>query len=119
MEKKASAIQKERTKELEDKAAALLDRCSTVTLASVNENGYPRICTITKQKNDGFRAIYFVSSKRPALNGKVSHFENNPKASVCYSQNTDNVTLIGYIEFVVCLIISSITQNHIYLTALN
>jgi len=100
MEKKASQVQKERIKEIEQKAADLLDKCSTVTLASVNENGYPRICTLTKQKNEGFKFIYFTSSKRSELNGKITHFENNPKASVCYGIDNDSVTLIGNIEFI-------------------
>jgi general stress protein 26 len=100
MDKKASQIQKERIQEIETKAIELLDKCSTVTLASINEKGYPRICTITKQKSEGFHKIYFVSSKRSTLNGKVTHFENNAKASVCYSLNGDSVTLIGCIEFI-------------------
>ncbi len=49
---------------------------------------------------EGFRDIYFVSSKRSKLNGKVTHFENNDKASVCYSLGGDSVTLIGRVEFV-------------------
>lgn len=100
MEKKASEIQKDRIKEIEDKASDLLDKCNTVTLASINEKGYPRICILTKQKNEGFNVIYFISSKRSALNGKITHFENNPKASVCYSLNGNSVTLIGNVEFV-------------------
>ncbi|MDR2919903.1 MAG: pyridoxamine 5'-phosphate oxidase family protein [Tannerella sp.] len=100
MEKKASEIQKERIKDLEQKASLLLEKCTTVTLASVNENGYPRICTITKQKANSFKDIYFITSKRSALNGKATHFENNPKASVCFNIGGDSVTLIGDIEFI-------------------
>lgn len=70
MEKTADEIQKDRIKEIEEKASALLNKCSVVTLASINEKGYPRICAMT--------------SKRSHLNGKATHFENNKKASVCY-----------------------------------
>ena len=49
---------------------------------------------------EGFHDIYFVSSKRSKLNGKVTHFENNYKARVCYSLGGDSVTLIGRVEFV-------------------
>ncbi len=96
----ANDIQKERKRLLEEQAAELLEKCGVVTLASVNEKGYPRICTMRKCAAEGFRDIYFVSSKRSKLNGKVTHFENNDKASVCYSLGGDSVTLIGRVEFV-------------------
>lgn len=51
-------------------------------------------------KADGFSDIYFVTSKRSKINGKVTHFESNPKASVCYFHEGDSVTLIGYVEFI-------------------
>ena len=100
MEKKASEIQKERIKELEDKANVLIKKCSVATLSSVNENGYPRTCVLSIARAEGFSDIYFVTSKRSKLNGKATHFENNPKASVCYFLGGDSVTLVGYVEFV-------------------
>jgi general stress protein 26 len=100
MEKTASEIQKERIKEIEEKATQLLERCDTITLASINEKGYPRICAISKLKAVGFHDIYFVTSKRSKLNGKATHFENNNKASVCYTLGGDSVTLIGEVEFI-------------------
>ena len=41
-----------------------------------------------------------MTSKRSKLNGKVTHFERNNKASVCYTLGGDSVTLIGNIEFI-------------------
>lgn len=96
----ANEIQKERIKEIENKATKLLDSVNVATLTSINENGYPRTCLLRKVKNEGFMDIYFISSKRSKLNGKVTHFENNSKASVCYFSNSDTVTLIGNIEFI-------------------
>ena len=84
MEKTASQIQKERIKELEAKADALIAKCDVATLTSINEKGYPRTCALSIYKADGFSDIYFVTSKRSAINGKATHFEANPKASVCY-----------------------------------
>lgn len=55
---------------------------------------------LTKARNEGFSDIYFITSKRSKLNGKVTHFEQNPKASVCYFSGGDSVTLIGNVEFV-------------------
>lgn len=96
----ANDIQKERKRQLEEQATELLAKCGVVTLASVNEKGYPRICTVRKCAADDFHDIYFVSAKRSKLSGKVTHFENNEKASVCYSLGGDSVTLIGRVEFI-------------------
>ncbi len=91
----ANDIQKERKRLLEEQAAELLEKCGVVTLASVNEKGYPRICTMRKCAAEGFRDIYFVSSKRSKLNGKVTHFENNDKADrqggVCHRQGASRL----------------------------
>lgn len=48
MAKTANDIQKKRKLQLEEQAAELLSKCGVVTLASVNEKGYPRICTVRK-----------------------------------------------------------------------
>ena len=98
--KTASEIQKERTKELEEKANALIQKCNTATLTSVNEKGYPRTCLLSIARSEGFSDIYFVTSKRSDINGKVTHFEKNPKASVCYFLEGNSVTLIGNVEFI-------------------
>ena len=100
MEKTSYEIQKERIAEIETKAEKLLDNVSVATLTSINENGYPRTCVMGKAGNNSFREIYFITSKRSKLNGKVTHFEHNSKASVCYFLGHDSVTLIGNVEFV-------------------
>lgn len=100
MEKTASEIQKERIKEIEGKANALIEKCEVATLTSINEKGYPRTCVLSIAKAEGFSDIYFVTSKRSNINGKAVHFETNPKASVCYFKGGDSVTLIGNVEFV-------------------
>ena len=82
MEKTASQIQKERIKELEAKANVLIVKCDVATLTSINEKGYPRTCVLSIYKADGFSDIYFVTSKRSAINGKATHFEANLKATV-------------------------------------
>ena len=100
MEKTTYEIQKERIAEIEAKAEKLLDNVSVAALTSINENGYPRTCVMGKAGNNGFREIYFITSKRSKLNGKATHFEHNSKASVCYFLGHDSVTLIGNVEFV-------------------
>lgn len=100
MEKTAHEIQKERIAKIETEACELVDDVSIATLTSINENGYPRTCVMSKYKNEGFSDIYFVSSKRSNINGKVTHFENNPKASVCCFRGGDSVTLVGDVSFI-------------------
>ena len=100
MAKTANEIQKERTRELEEKANALIEKCEVATLTSINEKGYPRTCLLSIARAEGFSDIYFVTSKRSDINGKATHFEKNPKASVCYFLEGDSVTLIGNVEFI-------------------
>jgi general stress protein 26 len=100
MEKTAHEIQKDRIKDIEEKAVQLLEKCPVVTLASVNENSYPRICVVNKLKANGFTEIFFETSKRSQYHGKATHFERNQRASVCYYQGGDSVTLIGDVEII-------------------
>lgn len=97
---KASDIQKQRIKDIEDAANKLIKSVDVATLTSINENGYPRTCVLTKADDNGFREVFFITSKRSQLNGKATHFENNPMASVCYFKDGDSVTLIGNVSFV-------------------
>lgn len=100
MKKTASEIQKERIQEIEQKATALIEKCSVATLTSITEKGYPRTCVLSIAKAEGFSDIYFITSKRSHINGKATHFETNSKASVCYYTEGDSVTLIGNVEFI-------------------
>lgn len=100
MGKTAYEIQKERKKEIENKANELIKECDIATLTSINEKGYPRTCVLAVAKAEGFSDIYFITSKRSSTNGKAAHFEANSKASVCYHRGGDSVTLIGDVEFV-------------------
>lgn len=100
MDKTSNEIQKERIKELEEKANRLIKRCKVATLTSINEKGYPRTCLLSIAKAEDFSEVYFITSKRSQINGKATHFETNPKASVCYFLDGDSVTLVGNVEFV-------------------
>ena len=64
MEQRASDIQKQRIREIEAKADELVRKCDRMFVSSVNEQGYPRTCCVNKLKDEGFREIYFVTSKR-------------------------------------------------------
>ena len=79
------------------KAAALLERCESVQLASVTPDGYPRICEMERVKSVGLSEIYFTTLKSSA---KVAHFATNNKAGVSYSVDYDSVSLMGAVEII-------------------
>lgn len=100
MEQKASDIQKERIREIEAKADELVRGCRIMFVSSVNEKGYPRTCCVNKLRDEGFRELYFVTSKRSEKQGKAKHFESNTKSSVCFQRGSDSLTLVGEVEIV-------------------
>ncbi len=80
---------------MEQKAKELLEKCETVSLSSVDENGYPRIRIMSKLKTDRFDKLYFSTLTDSK---KVGHFLANPKAGVCFFSGGDSVTLTGNVE---------------------
>ena len=81
--------------DLEQKAADLMERCETVTLCSVSEEGYPRPCLVSKLKSQGFRVFYIATG----LDGrKTSHFLKNPKAGASFTLDHDSVTMTGTVR---------------------
>ncbi|MEG1819216.1 MAG: pyridoxamine 5'-phosphate oxidase family protein [Oscillospiraceae bacterium] len=78
-------------------AQNLLESCENIEVASVDEQGYPRVCVVTKLMSSGFDKIYFSTG---ASGTKTRHFNSNQKASVCYHDNKDSVTLVGKVEIV-------------------
>ena len=79
MEKTASQIQKERTKELEDKACELIKKCDVATLTSINEKGYPRTCVMSIAKAEGFSDIHFSHPSARKSTAKRLTLKRAPK----------------------------------------
>ena len=79
---------------------ALRANSAIAYLASVNEEGYPRICVLGKLKSEGIRKVYVATGMRGT---KVKHFQANPKASVCTWKDGNSITLIGTVQ---------VTQDH-------
>lgn len=100
MELKASEMQKQRIMEIEAEADELVRNCGIMFVSSVNEKGYPRTCCVAKLKDEGFRDVNFVTSKRSEKQGKAKHFETNTKSSVCFQREGDSLTLIGEVEII-------------------
>lgn len=80
--------------EIVKKAEALMQECPVITLASVMESGYPRICVLSKIKAEGIRKIWVATG----LSGtKTRNFLANPKGSVCCWKDGNSVTLVGQV----------------------
>ena len=77
------------------KAAELLSGCDEITLASVNENGYPRICVLARLKSEDIKKVYVATGM---IGTKIKHFKANPKAGVCAWKDGNSVTLIGSVH---------------------
>ena len=83
--------------EIIHKAVDLMNSCGEVTLASVNENGFPRICVMTKIKSEGVKKVYVATG---ISSNKTKHFQANPKASICTWKGGDSITLIGTVKVI-------------------
>lgn len=83
--------------EIVKKAAEMLEKTGEITLASINENGYPRICVLSKTKSEGIKRLW-VSTGLSST--KVRHFKENPKAGACFYNGGDSVTLVGKVSII-------------------
>jgi general stress protein 26 len=83
--------------ELIKKAEEFISKLETNTLASIDEDGYPRAAAMCSLKVEGINTIWFSTG---VDSHKVHNFRRNPKASVCYSDENNNVTLIGDISII-------------------
>lgn len=83
--------------EIASKAAGMLGKTDVITLASINEKGYPRICVLSKIKSDGIKKLWVSTS---TSSKKARHFMENPKASVCFYNAEDSVTLTGKVSII-------------------
>lgn len=83
--------------ELIKQAEELLQKCYICSVASVSEEGYPRICILAKLKSQGINEIWFSTG---ANGTKVRHFKSNDKAGVTFYDGGDSVTLTGTMEII-------------------
>ena len=77
------------------KAIEMLAKSNEITLASINENGYPRICVLSKIKSEGIKKFWVATGLSYT---KVSHFKANSKASACFYSGGNSVTLVGKVS---------------------
>lgn len=84
-------------KKMRRAAEKMLEDCDSVSLASITEDGYPRICEMEKVLTDGLNRIYFVTLK---TSNKTKHFRLNSKSSVAFCRGDNSVSLIGNVKII-------------------
>ncbi len=87
----------ENQKSISEKAEGVLARCEAVTLASVNDDGFPRPVVMSIMKHIGFNEVWMSTG---ANSEKTAELRKNPKAGLCYSSNGDSVVMRGFVEIV-------------------
>lgn len=81
---------------IEEKAAQMVATVQVITVASIDENGYPRPVPMVKIKDeDG--AIYVSTGTSSA---KTAHFKANPKAGVSIMKGDSSIVYTGEMEVV-------------------
>ncbi len=81
---------------IEEKVAQMVATAQVITVASIDENGYPRPVAMVKLKNEE-GAIYVSTGTSSA---KTSHFKANPKAGVSIVKGGDSIVYTGEMELV-------------------
>ncbi len=81
--------------ELISKAVIIMKNADVATIAKIDDKGYPRASTISNIKTDGVKTVWFSTGLKSS---KVKFFSQNNKASVCYRDGGNNITLTGTIE---------------------
>ncbi|MBB6214267.1 general stress protein 26 [Anaerosolibacter carboniphilus] len=79
------------------KAIDIVSKAETTVLSSIDEGGRPRAVTMSNIKAEGLETIWFATGTSSA---KVKHYKENNKASVCYNNGNDGITLTGNIEII-------------------
>lgn len=81
---------------IEEKAGQIVAAAQIITVASIDENGYPRPVAMVKLKvEDG--AIYVSTG---ASSAKTAHFKANPKAGISIVHGGDSIVYTGRMEIV-------------------
>lgn len=81
---------------IEEKATQIVAAVEVVTVASIDENGYPRPVAMVKLKDEN-GGIYFSTETSAA---KTAHFRANPKAGISIVEGENSVVYTGEMEIV-------------------
>lgn len=82
-------------KEMTLKAEAIMKAAETAVIALIDEDGFPRASTISCLKTEGISHAWFSTG---LSSGKARCLAGNKKASLCFCDGSNNVTLMGTVE---------------------
>lgn len=82
---------------IQEKAFALLQRCEIVTVATVDEDGFPRPVPVVKIRTEEPFTIWFATGTGSE---KTAHLRKNPRAGISFFEKGDSVVLTGFAEAV-------------------
>lgn len=83
-------------KKIEEKAAQMVAAAQVITVASIDENGYPRPVAMSKLKDEQ-GAIYISTGTNSA---KTAHFKANAKAGVSIVEGGNSIVYTGEMDIV-------------------
>lgn len=86
---------------IKEKAAKIITNAHVITLASIDENGYPRPVPIVKIKDEN-GTIYVSTGTSSA---KTAHFKTNPKAGVSIVEGCNGVMYTGEVEVITDMVV--------------
>ncbi|MPN45204.1 hypothetical protein SDC9_192771 [bioreactor metagenome] len=75
----------------------LQEKANVCSVASVTEEGYPRICVLKPIGSQGIKMIYFSTG---SSSKKIGQYKENGKAGVTFFHGGDSVTLLGEMTIV-------------------
>lgn len=81
---------------IKEKAAKMVANAQVITVASIDENGYPRPVPMVKLKAEN-GGIYVSTGTTSA---KTAHFKANPKAGISIVENENSIVYTGEMEIV-------------------
>lgn len=81
---------------IQEKAAQIVAQAQVITLASIDQDGYPRPVAVVKIKQEN--GVIYVSTG--SSSAKTAHFRANPKAGVSIVEGGDSVVYTGVVEIV-------------------
>lgn len=82
---------------LQEQAAAILQRCPVVVLASIGKDGCPRPVPMCNIKTEGTSVIWMATG---ADSRKAEDFRNDPHAGLCCQEGGNSIVLTGSVEIV-------------------
>lgn len=84
-------------KTIETKALELLEKCEIISLASIDENGFPRPVPLSKIKTEGLNTVWFATG---TSSEKTKNFEKNNKAGISFYVGGNSIIETGIVEIV-------------------